>query len=139
MSIIQTGRPGRRLFAGFTAAGLVLLAGCGSSADSTSTTGVTTSTADRGGPAAADEYTSCMSENGVTLEQPSGGTPPSGAPQGAPPSGAPSPQGAPPSAAGGTPPAPQGVDEDTWAAALDACKVFMPSPPSGAAPPTAGK
>jgi hypothetical protein len=126
MSILQTGRPGRWLSAGFAAVGLVLLAGCGGSADSTSTAGATTTTAGGGGPAAAEEYTSCMAENGVTLERPSGGAPPSGAPQSAP-----------PTAAGGKPPAPEGVDEDTWTAALDACKAFMPSPPSGAAPPSA--
>ena len=126
MSIIQTGRPGRRLCAGFAAVGLVLLAGCGSSADSTSTTGATTSTAGGGAPAAAEEYARCMAENGVALERPSGGASPSGAPQSAP-----------TTAPGGMPPAPEGVDEDTWTAALDACKAFMPSPPSGAAPPSA--
>jgi hypothetical protein len=133
MAIIEAGRPGRLLCAGFAAVGLVLLAGCGSSADSTGTTAPTTGAP---GPGGSAEYTNCLAQNGVTVDRPSGGAPPSGAPQGAPPSGAP--RSAPPTAAGGRPPAPEGVDENTWTAATEACKNLMPSPPSGgAAPPSA--
>ena len=121
MSLAQTRRSRWWLAPGLAAAGLVVLAGCSGTATASSATGESSSTT--GGVTVAssdtqmDAFASCLAENGVTLPEPSGG------PQG----GAPG--------AGGTPPAPEGVDADTWAAALEACGDVMPTPPEGAAPP----
>jgi hypothetical protein len=115
-------------------AGLVLLAGCGSAASASSTTGTSASTTGDGATVESSDpqmeaFASCLAENGVTLPEPSGGR------QGGPPAdgGAP-PDGAAPGA-GGPPPAPEGVDADTWAAALQACGDMLPTPPDGGAPP----
>jgi hypothetical protein len=135
MSVIQTGRTRRWLAAGLAATGLTLLAACGSAAQA-STTDASASAPGGSGSANADmqAFTACLAKNGVTLPEPPNG---GGAPGGAPPSGAPQDgqvpggsQGAPPDAAGGTPPAPQGVDENTWKTALEACKDQMPAPPA---------
>jgi hypothetical protein len=126
MSINRSGRLGRWFAAGLVVTGVVLLAACGNSADSTSAPDANASTASStatvsAGPDRA-EYASCMAENGVPLPERPSGAPPSRAPQGDP-----------PAAREGMPP--EGVDEDTWTAAVEACKEFMPSRPS-APPPT---
>lgn len=149
MSPAQTRRPRWWLAAGLAATGLVLLAGCGNAASASSTG--STSTSANGGTVASsdtqmDAFASCLAENGVTLPERAGGAqggqPPAGGtdggtpPQGAAPEGGAAPQGAAPGD-GGTPPAPEGVDVDTWAAALKACGDTMPTPPEGGAPPSA--
>src|SRR4051794_36343391 len=82
MSPAQIRRPRWWLAAGLAAAGVVLLAGCGSAA-SASSTGTT------GGAGAAgssdtqmDAFSSCLAENGVTLPEPQGGGPEGGRPPG---------------------------------------------------------
>jgi hypothetical protein len=137
MASALTGRPRWLLATGLAAAGVVLLAGCGSVGSAASgTTGA--STAGEEGTVASsdtqmDAFASCLGENGVTLPEPSGG------PQGGPPAGGGADGGAPPEGAapgaGATPPAPEGVDADTCAAALQACADTMPTPPDGGAPP----
>ncbi len=126
---------------------LLGLAACGTSTG-TSTAAAASSTAEAPAGAAGQDgtgdtamaaYESCMEENGVTMPEraaggagaaPKGGTPPQG---GTPPSGTPRAGGP-----GGSPgQAPPGVDEDTWAAAREACSDLAPTPPGGAAP-TAG-
>ena len=137
MSPAQTRRPRWWLAAGLAATGLVLLAGCGNAA-SASSTGSASTTANGGTVASSDTqmdaFAGCLAENGVTLPERSGG------PQGGrPPAGGGGDGGAPPQGAapgdGGTPPAPEGVDADTWAAALKACGDKMPTPPDGGTRP----
>lgn len=124
------------------AVGLLTLAACGG-ADATESAGTSTSTSTEdaptdgavpagGGPGGmSDELRSCLIENGVDLPEmgegegeapPDGAEPPEGSAGGVPPSG----QAPPGDASGGEPPAgaagaPPGVDEDTWAAAQEAC------------------
>jgi hypothetical protein len=125
MSLAQIRRSRWWLAPALAAAGLVVLAGCSSTASASGTTGESSSTT--GGTVASsdtqmDAFASCLAENGVSLPEP-GGPPAAGsADRSAPPEG-----GAP--GAGGTPPAPEGVDADTWAAALQACADVMPTPP----------
>jgi hypothetical protein len=126
MSPAQTRRPRRWPATALAATGLVLLAGCASTASSTGSA----STTANGGTAALsntqmDAFANCLAENSVTLPEGSGG--PSGAdpaPEGGSQGGAP-PEGPAPDD-GDTPPAPEGVDADTWAAALEACGDAMP-------------
>jgi hypothetical protein len=136
MSLAQTRRSRWWPAAGLAAAGLVVLAGCSSTASASGTTGESASTTGAATVASSDTqmdaFASCLAENGVTLPEPAG-SPAGGADGSAPPEGAPPEGGAP--GAGGTPPAPEGVDADTWAAALQACADVMPTPPEGGAPP----
>lgn len=141
MSLAQTRRSRWWLAPGLAAAGLVVLAGCSSTPTASGTTGESASTTGEATVASSDTqmdaFASCLAENGVTLPEPSGG-PQAGAPAGGPADGSAPPEGAPPEGgapgAGGTPPAPEGVDADTWAAALQACGDVMPTPPQGGAP-----
>jgi hypothetical protein len=113
-------------------AGALALAACGSSAPSDAA----------GTDDALAAYRQCMAENGVTLPEGPGGTPPSGMPSGGPgageegqpgepPEGAPSgmpsdrPSGEPPSGAPGGG-APAGVDSEAFAAAQQACADLAP-------------
>lgn len=142
MSSALTGRPRWWPAAGLAVAGVVLLAGCGNAASASGTTSGSASTTGEGGTVASsdtqmDAFAGCLAENGVALPEPSGG------PQGGPSPGGSADGGAPPErsapGAGGTPPAPEGVDADTWAAALQACADTMPTPPDGGAPPPAAR
>jgi hypothetical protein len=132
MSLAQTHRSRWLLASALAAAGLVVLAGCSSTASASGTTGESSGTTGGGTVASSDTqmdaFAGCLAENGVSLPEPGG--PPAGgsADRSAPPEG-----GAP--GAGGTPPAPEGVDADTWAAALQACGDVMPTPPEGGAEP----
>ena len=129
MSPAQIRRPRWWLAAGLAAAGIVLLAGCGSAA-SASSSGSTGEAGTAGSSdTQMDAFSSCLAENGVTLPERSGG-PQGGRPPGGDADGGAPPQGAAPGD-GGTPPAPEGVDADTWAAAMQACGDVMPTPPSG--------
>ena len=126
MSLAQTRRSRWWPAAGLAVAGLVVLAGCSSTASASGTTGESVSTTGEATVASSDTqmdaFASCLAENGVTLPEPAG--PGESVDRSAPPEGAPPEGGAP--GAGGTPPAPEGVDADTWAAALEACGDAMP-------------
>jgi hypothetical protein len=128
MSLAETRRSRWWPAVGLAAAGLVVLAGCSSTASASGSTGESSSTTGGGTVASSDTqmdaFASCLAENGVTLPERSGG------PQGGPPAdGSAPPEGGAPGA-DGTPPAPEGVDADTWAAALQACGDVMPTPPA---------
>jgi hypothetical protein len=140
-----------RVIAGASAvAAVLMLAGCGGSASSTSVPSVsepsTTTTASpaartggpRMDPAEMQKISQCLEAAGISVPTPSGmagRTPPSGPPlSGPPPSGA-APSGAPgglPAGAGG-----RGglLDDPKVKAALEACGLSLPAAPSGAAPP----
>jgi hypothetical protein len=124
MTPAQTRRPRWWLAAALAATGLVLLAGCASTASNTGSA----STTANGGTAAPsdtqmDAFASCLAENGVTLPEGSDGPQSNPAPGGGTEGSAP-PEG--PEPGDGAPPAPEGVDADTWAAALEACGDAMP-------------
>jgi hypothetical protein len=110
------------------AAALLVLAACGSDADTAST-----GDAQQGGARsnAFAAYTQCLAKNGVTITMPSGGAwvRPSGAPSGFP-SGVPRPSGS-ARAGGGFPGGgfgkPADVDDATWAKAQAACASVLPS------------
>jgi hypothetical protein len=129
MSAIQTARRGLWLAAPL-AAGVILLAGCGSSAGSTQSTAGGDASEALAPSGDMQAFTSCLAEHGVTL--PNAGTgrgaPPSG---GARPSGAAHAPGTPPAggngAAGATPPPPPGVDPGRWDAAMKACGDMAPA------------
>jgi hypothetical protein len=127
MTPAQTRRPRWWPVAALAATGLVLLTGCGSAATGSSTTTTTTTT--NGGTTAPsntqmDAFASCLAENDVTLPEgsgdPQGNPAPGGGADGSAPPEAPAP------GDGDIPPAPEGVDADTWAAALEACSDTMP-------------
>jgi hypothetical protein len=140
-------RWGRLVVAPMGAVALVGLAACGTSTDASAASSGnrssgTSSTAENSPGRPSDSemaaYASCLAENGVTLpERPdgSGGPPDGGA---TPPSGAPTAPdgngqtGGADGPAGWAPgEAPPGVDEDTWAAAQEACADLAPTPPDG--------
>lgn len=112
----QTRRPRRWPAAGLAAAGLIVLAGCDTTASTSSDSQM-------------EAFAACMAENGVTLPKRSGD--PQGDP---PPGGGVRLRG--PAEGDGSPPAPEGVDADKWAAALEACRDVMPTRRDGA--PSAG-
>jgi hypothetical protein len=132
MSVIQTGRRGLWLAAPLAAAGVVLMAACSGPAASTASGTQSSTSADASGAAAPggdmQAFTSCLTENGVTLPNAGKGPRPSG---GAHPSGAPHAPGTPPAgasrAAGATPPAPQGVDPAAWNTAMQKCGDLAPA------------
>ena len=128
----------RTIAAPVALAGVMVLAGCGSSSESAAT-------GSNGGPGgggfqqALTDYVACLKDNGVTVTLPSGGPGggqrPSGAPTGmpdgaAPPSGAPS--GGP---GGGFLTKPDGVSQATWDTAQKACASVLPQGPGGAGGP----
>jgi hypothetical protein len=126
MSPAQTRRPRRWPAAALVATGLVLLAGCANTP--TASSNGSASTTANGGTAAPsdtqmDAFASCLAENGVTLPEGSSGPQSNPAPGGGAEGSAP-PEG--PAPGDGAPPAPEGVDADTWAAALEACGDTMP-------------
>jgi hypothetical protein len=108
----------------------VLIAACGGSSNSNSGGGGN-SGAGNGG--AFQEYISCLSQNGVTIQVPSrgpggfpsGGFPSGGLPSGARPTGFPS--GGLPGGGGGAFQKPDGVDDATWQKAQTACASLRPS------------
>ena len=124
----QTRHPRRWPAAGLATAGLIVLAGCDTTASTSSTGGASTN----GGTVTSSDpqmeaFAACMAENGVTLPKRPGG--PQGDP---PPGGGVRLRG--PAEGDGRPPAPEGVDADKWAAALEACRDVMPTRRDGAPP-----
>ena len=126
-------------------AAAVLLLGACSGASGDDSADAAASPAAGGGNADFAAYQQCLSEHGVELQNGQGGFPgggerptgvPSGAPSGFPtdrPSGAPSdfPSGGPGQGNGRGMRVPDGVDEETWQAAQQACAALMPSRPNG--------
>jgi hypothetical protein len=143
----------RRLAAGLLAAvALTALTACGAKETGTADTpdGTTGNAPGGGGGGAMAAYFQCLQENGVTMTRPGGGARPSGAPDGngAPPSGGPGGDGGPPNgggapvsgAPGGARPSggpggggrqitkPDGVSDETWTKATEACAGLAPTP-----------
>jgi hypothetical protein len=116
----QAGHLGRRLAVPLAAAGLAVLAACGSSdeaapaADPAAPASATPSAAPEDGGAFAD----CMTQQGVPAPQ--GGTRITGEPR------QPDAQQGGPVTRRNPPPAPEGVDPQAWEAALEACSHLAP-------------
>jgi len=143
----RTWRRTRLLGAPIAVVALLGLAACGTSTGTSTSTAAEASAeapADtaQGGTGDTDmaAYQSCLEENGVSMpERPAGAGQGGAAPQGdagpqggTPPSGAPAAGG--PGGPGGSPDqAPPGIDDDTWAAAQEACSDLAPAQPGGAA------